>query len=296
MSLRELLDNGAFFDGDKTCTYTQTEKYLLVLNLARCFFYLYDGPWGPCDWTADRIFFLHKPGADEIDGRLTPYVCCHLPNGVRNGALEVARDEVCPPVLLSFARLLLEIERGEVLPTTSANSPKNKDLHKQLSHMVEHELEYKLAGPYQKAIEGCLYFDADLMTARGATKDIQARHVILHNIVENLRQQYYFYLWEAPPPENTALRLASVTLETERQTWKPSTLSGSGLTDKVPSLHQNPRAPSETFMQDINNRSSLRSTTYASAFILFDDMYESSENDSLVFPFTLPLSHTTCNH
>ena len=251
VSLRRLLEAGAFFNGNETCTYTKTDKYLLVLNLARWFFYLYDGPWGPCDWSVDRIFFLNEPGADAIEGRLTPYICCHLPNGIWNGTLELGPDEGCPPTLLSFARLLLEIEKGEALPVTSVHYS-NRDLREQLSYIVEDELQGQLTSLYREAIKGCLDFNKILSAAQGTTSEMQVRHVI-HNIVENLRQQYHLYLWSNSPHENRGLQFPSGPPRVERQT----------------------------------------SVITTSTFILFDDdvIRESTEENRLVLQSTLPLNH-----
>ncbi|KAE9364083.1 hypothetical protein N431DRAFT_120568 [Stipitochalara longipes BDJ] len=279
VSLRELLDTGAFFDGDSVCTYTQADKYLLVLNLARCFFYLYDGPWGPCDWNADRVFFLSKPGPNIINGRLTPYICCPLPNENPDGNLKLRPGEVCPPRLLSFARLLLEIERGKVLPVPNAHSSKNKDLHEQLRHIAEYELRGKLTHLYHEAVKGCLYFDLFSSIAQGTTKSMRERHVIFQNIVENLRQQYDLYLWPDSRPENSGLRFPSATLETERETYVTTTLSRSELTSKAPSLRQNSRTVSGNFTQGIKTSLSPWSSVYASTFSLFDDIFDSSEKD-----------------
>ncbi|KAF8859776.1 hypothetical protein BDZ45DRAFT_350784 [Acephala macrosclerotiorum] len=235
VSLRRLLDAGAFSDGDSSSAFTRVDKYLLVLNLARCFFCLYDGPWGPGDWNADQIFFLNKSETDIIHGRHIPYICYELPNRTQNKALEARPGEICPPVLLSFARLLLEIERGEVLPPTGA---RNQDLYDQLQTIVEHELRGQIAVAYRAAVIGCLEFVFDLGMAPGTNMEMKIRHIILWNIVENLRKHYSD--WKSSTPNDADLRFVSRKSKAQRQTqphgiWSICTRYQDGCT--TPNLH-----------------------------------------------------------
>ncbi|CZR58461.1 uncharacterized protein PAC_08353 [Phialocephala subalpina] len=275
VSLRQLLDAGAFSDGDSFSAFTRADKYLLVLNLARCFFYLYDGPWGPADWNADHIFFLNKTETDIIHGRHIPYICYALPNQTRNRALEARPGEICPPVLLSFARLLLEIERGGVLPPVGA---RNQDLYDQLQTIVEHELRGQIAVAYRAAVIGCLEFVFDLGMAPGTNMEMKVRHIILWNIVENLRKHYSD--WKSPMPDNADLRFVSRPSKAERQTGITTTSSYSELKGKAPSLHYNSCTVSEVLAQDIKTNTLPRIHTWTSTLTLFDDIKISTDIDS----------------
>ena len=286
VSLRHLLDTGAFSSGNRYDSFTRIDKYLLVLNLARCLFYLYDGPWAPSDWNADQIFFLSKPGTKIIHGRHIPYIHCVLPSHNPDTTLALRQGEACPPVMLSFARLLLEIERGEALPVIGPYPTRNQDLYDQLRKLVEDELQGQITKAYRNAVIGCLDFAFDLGNAPGTTIQMKIRHTILCNIVANLKKNYCD--WKSSPPENADLLLVSDPPSPGKKTGITTPSTRSVLAEEALGTHFNTRIVSETHGKDFEVAFPTQPSVYGSAFTLFDDEPLTENIDRFVSWATLP--------
>lgn len=167
------------------------DKADLAPSLARCILYLFGSPWSDLPWTADSIQFLYRQASDEILNFRHPYVSCILRN-------DTAKDEEpetkCQRVLISLARLLLEIESSGII-TLSVESPESPEsqLHKVLDKTnIRGELPR-----YYAAIDACLKFRPALGASKKRDKklepDLRIRKVMYTTIIRPLEENLSQY-------------------------------------------------------------------------------------------------------
>ncbi|KAK0636130.1 hypothetical protein B0T17DRAFT_587393 [Bombardia bombarda] len=162
LTLSELFDQKAFrrmspsdyLDGKTEKIYSTQEKALLALTLARCLmdFIDQDLDLASYTWKPESIYFPRSS-----DSHLTTYLLLR-PKPFGHVPLELLKS-IGPgnPVLLAFAKLLLEIDFGEkiqmdIQPESSANAQK----WGQLCAFVDNA-EKNGNSDYLRAVEGCLY-------------------------------------------------------------------------------------------------------------------------------------------
>ncbi|KAK6525214.1 hypothetical protein TWF694_005360 [Orbilia ellipsospora] len=189
MSLEDLLRRGFFRKPTAGGMFSPGDKAVLTLSLARCLLHLFQSPWMRQPWTAESVQFLHKSRPIEILDVHHPYVRYILP---RNDDDETTEPELAKyrKVMLSFARLLLEIDTGDTITASNTLSGDPDDLGYALSDILDCRDEPR--GPYHQAIEGCLKFKFLLASMQKrepkANPDYQIRKVIYTGVIEHLEQ------------------------------------------------------------------------------------------------------------
>jgi hypothetical protein len=191
MSLENLLRRGLFREPTAGGAFSPGDKAVLALSLARCLLHLFQGPWMEQPWTAKSVQFLHKSTAAEILDVHHPYVRCLplAPNeGIEQTEPDLAKYRM---VMMSFARLLLEIEVGHTMDSSLSANP--EDVRSGLSNILDsRDRQGELRGPYHQAIEGCLKFKASLASVQKrepqAKLSYQIRKVIYTSVIEHLEQ------------------------------------------------------------------------------------------------------------
>ncbi|KAK4867782.1 hypothetical protein LT330_006665 [Penicillium expansum] len=196
-SLGELLDQQAFrritprdyLEGATKEKFGSREKATLALALARCLmdFFDEDLELASYSWKPESIFFIRSSGAHASNR--VPYISLRpKPSGYQAPDL---LKTVGPgnPVLLSFARLLLEIDNGEHIPMDI--HPESKANISKWGEMCAfvNVAEREGSGNYLKAVEGCLYLHMALPKSHDQTTASASevlRKVIYDQVVRNL--------------------------------------------------------------------------------------------------------------
>ncbi|KAL2785413.1 hypothetical protein BJX66DRAFT_329312 [Aspergillus keveii] len=169
------------------------EKAILALGLARCLLEFFDADieLASYSWKAESVFFLRPTqglGRERILyislRPLGPSSCAGRPSQAL-GAIGPGN-----PILLSFAKLLLEIENGErISMEIESESRKNLPIWGEMCDIVE-RVEREGGGNYLKAVEGCLYLYMALRKSNNDQEDLllgdRLRRAIYDQIVRNL--------------------------------------------------------------------------------------------------------------
>ncbi|RDW78956.1 uncharacterized protein DSM5745_05808 [Aspergillus mulundensis] len=196
-TLGELLDQKTltritpsdYLTGAAVDKFSSREKAILALNLAKCLMQFFDDDieLASHSWKPESIYFLRSSRAQHGDRSL--YIS--LRPSTRNSKPSQSVSEVGPgnPILLSFAKLLLEIENGEkismeIYPESRANLPNWGGM----CDLVD-RAERDGGGSYLRAVEGCLYLHMALRKSQHQSTDNigdAIRKTIHEQIVQNL--------------------------------------------------------------------------------------------------------------
>ena len=191
MTLAKFLDSGDLRTTEVDplkLSATMLRKAQLALRLATYLCQLYPGPWLPENWTAEQVYFLSAQGSDKFERFDLPFVLCTLREDWKKWSTVFKLSQktlpACPLFFLSFAQLLLDLEKGSQ-KTDSPRAP--KVWHSAIRKEVEQSFQDPISKSYKTAIQGCLHYSLDFSLAR--TKDLtrRAQAVIHKNIVRHLR-------------------------------------------------------------------------------------------------------------
>lgn len=196
-SLGNLLDQKAFsritprdyLEGASQEKFGSREKAALALALARCLmdFFDEDLELASYSWKPESIFFIRSSGA-HASSRV-PYISLRPKSSGPQSPDLLKTVGPGNPVLLSFARLLLEIDNGEQIPM-EIHPESNANVTKwgEMCSFVN-VAEREGSGNYLKAVEGCLYLHMSLPKSREqttASANEVLRKVIYDKIVQHL--------------------------------------------------------------------------------------------------------------
>ncbi|KAF3062881.1 hypothetical protein CFAM422_010417 [Trichoderma lentiforme] len=186
---------GAYLQGLAIERFDHKEKTSLALALARCLMVFFDKSLERafCNWNADSIFIMRsarshgEPPWWHILVRSRPPTF-RQPN---------IHDKIGPgnPILLSFAKLLLEIVNGEPikLEVDPQNITKNIGNWAQMCGYVE-EARQDRNSFYLQAVQGCLYLHMHLQRGQDEQNVLSGtamREVIYEQIVRNLEKELH---------------------------------------------------------------------------------------------------------
>lgn len=175
--------------------FNHREKTALALSLARCLMVFFDRRLERafCSWSAESIFFMRSslPYGEEPP-------CWHILVESQPPSFKYPNflHRIVPgnPILLSFAKLLLEIINGEKIPLDidSQNISKNIGNWAQMCSYVEEALQDGNSF-YLQAVQGCLYLHMHLQKGDGLqtinSSGAAMREVIYEQIVRNLEKE-----------------------------------------------------------------------------------------------------------
>ncbi|EPS44200.1 hypothetical protein H072_1881 [Dactylellina haptotyla CBS 200.50] len=187
-SLEDLLGRGFFRKPTAGGAFSPGDKAVLTLSLARCLLHFFQGPWMERPWSAESVRFLQRNTSTEILDIHHPYIRYVLPNEV--GTTVEPKFAKFQRVMLSFGRLLLEIETGENIVIDSSLESDPDDVKNTLMDILDRQEEPR--GPYHLAVEGCLKFKASLASIQKREPklelDHQIRKVIYTSVIKHLEQ------------------------------------------------------------------------------------------------------------
>ncbi|KAH6652865.1 hypothetical protein BKA67DRAFT_646874, partial [Truncatella angustata] len=195
ISLADLLDNGFLKDSRDGGAFNIGDKAVLALSLGRCLLHFFQGLLMQQGWSADNIHFLcqYNTSGKVISNIHYPYVTCRFPktdeekinNEMKysellqsDALLETTVEAVdCELFLWSFARLLLEIEKGQSIPLLS-----EIDLWAGVNGRTNYS-----RGDYFRAIDGCIRFTETLRKEKGEIPTLsEVREVLYEEVLQYL--------------------------------------------------------------------------------------------------------------
>ncbi|ODH20252.1 hypothetical protein ACO22_05932 [Paracoccidioides brasiliensis] len=197
-SLEELLNQKVFtritardyLEGVAVEKFGSREKATLALSLARCLmdFFDEDLELASHSWRPETLYFLRPSGANASDRVLYISLKPKFSGPKPPDLLKTVGPG--NPILLSFAKLLLEIENGEKLSMEiHSDSKTNVSKWGEMCAFVN-VAEREGNGNYLQAVEGCLYLHMALPKFQeqtsGSTASEVLRKAIYENIVRNL--------------------------------------------------------------------------------------------------------------
>ncbi|OXV05531.1 hypothetical protein Egran_06701 [Elaphomyces granulatus] len=180
-SLDHLLETGAFLRTDhenfrRSNLFNPRQKKALALKLAHCLMDFFDSNYASPTWDIGKVFLVTPPGSRTQDGLL--YVGFTTRNASSPDYYTFGFGD---PVMLAFAKLLLEIEEGKKIDLGQCSS--NTE---QWGRLCERAFLVERAGSglYVEAIKACLYFHLYL-PKDGDPKDA-LQNVVRERIVSQL--------------------------------------------------------------------------------------------------------------
>ncbi|KAK6544626.1 hypothetical protein TWF694_001315 [Orbilia ellipsospora] len=197
VSLRSLLDDGYFrqSDRERLSKVSLKEKRTLAVVLAHTMLQLCGGPWIHETWDAANIYFLYDSANQRILNLRKPYI--NAPLRSPDHVISDTDDRIHRyPLILDFARLLLEIQHGETMQPTEADchavtQEMTPDTPFFMVNRVLNEVSDDIFQDYQAAIEACLEFDKYLPSEDTTYRDSEFRNLIYTHVVEPLEEELY---------------------------------------------------------------------------------------------------------
>lgn len=184
---------GAYLQGLAVERFDHREKTALALALARCLMAFFDKNLERafCNWNAENVFFMRsaRPHGEP------PWWYILVRSLSPGFKYPQVHDKVGPgnPILLSFAKLLLEISNGEKiqLDVDLHNFHKNIGNWAQMCAYVE-EARQDGNSFYLQAVQGCLYLHMHFnKTDFGDSSGTAMREAIYEQIVRNLEKELH---------------------------------------------------------------------------------------------------------
>ncbi|KAK6511010.1 hypothetical protein TWF506_010094 [Arthrobotrys conoides] len=194
-SLRELLDEGHFSHFGKHKV-SLKERRILAVILAHLMLELCDGPWIRETWDASNIYFLCRTSNPYVINLRQPYVDSSLTSLQRPPTPDDSEPSDIErfhkyPLILDFARLLVEIQLGETIQPTEDDCPPGTETPDTAFFMIDrifHDISDDIYEDYRSAIDACLECDQFLPEA-GSFDHPQFRDLVYQNIVAPLEQE-----------------------------------------------------------------------------------------------------------
>ncbi|KAH8883060.1 hypothetical protein GQ53DRAFT_772040 [Thozetella sp. PMI_491] len=157
-SLRQHLESGAFLRGDRDNKrpadfFGPREKQILALKLSRCLLEFFDSETTSPSWDSDKVYLVAPSG------------------------------RFADPVLLAFAKLLLEIDLGVPIDLSQCQSREQ-----QWGTLCQQAFNSERGGSglFAEAVKGCLYLHLEL---RGESQNEQSRDSLRRIIQHKVRQR-----------------------------------------------------------------------------------------------------------
>ncbi|KAK1241764.1 hypothetical protein MKX07_007587, partial [Trichoderma sp. CBMAI-0711] len=186
---------GAYLRGLAIERFDHREKTSLALALARCLMVFFDKSLerAVCNWNAESIFVMRSARRQGEPPWWHILVRSHPPSSAHHNI----HDKIGPgnPVLLSFAKLLLEIVNGEKiqLDVDPQNMTRNIVNWAQMCGYVE-EARQDRNSFYLQAVQGCLYLHMHLQQGLHEQNPLPGtamKEVIYEQIVQNLEKELH---------------------------------------------------------------------------------------------------------
>ncbi|KAL4807925.1 hypothetical protein BDV18DRAFT_168144 [Aspergillus unguis] len=173
---------GDYLTGTAVKKFSSRAKAILALSLARCLmeFFEDDVELASHTWKPDTIYFLRQQRRDR-----SLYISLRPKLQASNIVSPSKAIGPGNPILLSFAKLLLEIDNGESIDMEiHSESSANLPTWGGMCDLVD-KVEREGGGSYLQAVEGCLYLHMALRKCQDKSPNT-VRQTIRDQIVRNL--------------------------------------------------------------------------------------------------------------
>ena len=187
--------------------------FRLAVRLATSLYTLCQGPWIQQEWTADYLQIRTKDGVSPVDMLEEAFIACSFSQChegrrdlISGGPLrsqvsdtakgkQSATDEICPRFFLSFAQLLIDIEKGRGRDAAADDETPQMQFRRLVREARLYKKD-KVTEFYGQALEGCLLYLENYKSEAQYTEDERSRkrEVIKKSIVRNLKD--HLYQWE----------------------------------------------------------------------------------------------------
>ncbi|KAL4967819.1 nucleoside phosphorylase domain-containing protein, partial [Aspergillus stella-maris] len=248
-TLKDLLDQKAltrispsdYVAGTAIKKLSSRDKAIIALSLAKCLLEFFDEDMDLAShsWKPECIYFLGAPQAQQQDRAL--YI------SLRPSQQEVDKDESLSvvglgnPILLSFAKLLLEIDTGErIAKEIQSESTANLDTWVWMCGFVD-EVERNGGGNYLRAVEGCLYLHVGMRQSPGRPDDLKPGEFIREKIYEQIVRNLELVVNPQSSKRKRQDSVSEIPLS-KKLSIIPSGPDTTILLTKMPSNNPNPRA------------------------------------------------------
>jgi nucleoside phosphorylase len=197
-TLKSLLDDkrlcpmcpSAYLDGTAALRFQSHEKVALALALARCLvdFFNEDLELASHTWNPERIFLIRTSQVAKDEHQL--YISLRPKSPGLRPTNTPETIQIGDPVLLAFARLLMEINSGEkILFEIHPRREDNITIWAKMCDLLS-QLERDRSSFFFEAVKGCLYLHTRLQTLRrqgpAQVSNLDIKKVIYENVVKNL--------------------------------------------------------------------------------------------------------------
>lgn len=141
-------------------------------------------------WSSDHLFFMYEPGADTVYNIHQPWISCILSETVPSMKPLESPDVIHSfPVILSFAKLLLELETGEELKAIKSGRSQKPSLLAALWEYCRTWSHRQLDEHYAEALEACVNFPKYFRIQQQEDLTTTVHDVILNRIVRPLEKR-----------------------------------------------------------------------------------------------------------
>ncbi|KAL4862728.1 hypothetical protein BDV12DRAFT_39084 [Aspergillus spectabilis] len=217
------------------------EKAILALGLARCLLEFFDTDIDLAfhSWKPESVFFLCPTQGHKRDRILYISLRPLAPSSLETkSSPSVSAIGPGNPILLSFARLLLEIENGEKMPIEIySQSQANLLTWGELCAILEH-IERDGGGNYLQAVEGCLYLHRSVRKAQDEAADLPFSECLRKAIYDQIVRKLEVHV----NPQNTKRKRCDSVSElpiSKKLSFASPVPSSNGHATKVPSTKGN---------------------------------------------------------
>lgn len=158
VSLAHLIQQGLLSEPRRGGAFSMNDKAILVLSLSRCMLHLFRGAWMQQLWSAEMLHFPKSTFGEVVHDIHSPYITCVLSNNP-GASLQSVRVTDAFSVTLAFAKLLLEIELGELIATGDPDLPSSwAEIRNDLFEIIEDRKDEYARDSFNCAVRGCLNF------------------------------------------------------------------------------------------------------------------------------------------
>jgi len=181
ISLSYLLNEGILKDPYR---FSAPDKRILAFTLAHALLQFFQGPWLQTLWTPDHLYFMYDASTGTVYNIHQPYISCMLSGDPP--PLEPLEPDHPYPLILSFAKVLLELETGKEVKAEMTSRSEAPSLFLPLWKYCEDWSDKQLDDYYAKALKTCVNFADHFKNEKRKDPKKTIRDVILSHIVHPL--------------------------------------------------------------------------------------------------------------
>ncbi|KAK3994248.1 hypothetical protein QBC44DRAFT_392685 [Cladorrhinum sp. PSN332] len=166
-----------------------SDKKMLAFTVAHALLHLHPGPWIQGPLGLDNIFFLYDETTKTVYNIHHPHMTCLLAHGHPEPGVLDSDPENKYPILLSFAKFLVELETGEEVVPKARHETGRPNLRTPLLDFYEKKCRQLLDSHFADALWNSLTFQKRVLEERDMDPHITVEDIILKRIVHPLEKR-----------------------------------------------------------------------------------------------------------